>query len=162
MFEEPPVVAYRRCRNLRDLIGGNKLVNDKCPKPEAKHTIKKNEPCRIKEGSLCCKQMLDTNQFSSQVTGKSYKIYHHVNCKSSNIIYLMDCSKCHKQYVGKAHLTLYTPPQSIFQKKSLIAGWIKYFSKCNIIQSFYIECFHRKFRNSVLGVQKRVLLFDTM
>ena len=70
LFEEPPVIAYRRCRNLRDLIGGNKLVNDKCLKPKTKHTIKKCEPCRIKEGSLCCKQMLDTNQFSSHVTGK--------------------------------------------------------------------------------------------
>ena len=102
LFEEPPVIAYRRCRNLRDLIGGNKLANNKCLKPKAKHTIKKCEPCCIKEGSLCCQQILDTNQFRSHVTGKSYKIYHQVNCKSSNIIYLMDCSKCHKQYVGKA------------------------------------------------------------
>ena len=75
LFEEPPVIAYRRCRNLRDLIGGNKLANDKCLKPKAKHTIKKCEPCRIKEGSLCCQQILDTNQFRSHVTGKSYKIY---------------------------------------------------------------------------------------
>ena len=46
--------------------------------------------------------MLYINQFSSHVTGKAYKTYHQVNCKSSNIIYLMDCSKCRKQYVGKA------------------------------------------------------------
>ena len=102
LLEEPLVIAFRRCRNLCDLIGENKLVNNKCLKPKAKHTIKKCEPCRIKEGSLCCKQMLDTNQFSSHVTGKSYKIYHQLNCKSSNTIYLMDCSKCHKQCVGKA------------------------------------------------------------
>ena len=64
LFEEPPAIAYRRCRNLRDLIGGNKLAEDKS---KAKHTIKKCEPCRIKEGSFCCKHMLDTNQFSSHV-----------------------------------------------------------------------------------------------
>ena len=34
--------------------------------------------------------------------GQSYKVYHQVNSKSSNIVYLMDCYKCRKQYGGKA------------------------------------------------------------
>ena len=39
--------------------------------------------------------------FISQQTNKN-KIYQKVNCKSEYVIYLMDCTLCNKQYVGKA------------------------------------------------------------
>ena len=32
-FSEIPVLAYRRCKNLRDLIGSNKISNNKVVEP---------------------------------------------------------------------------------------------------------------------------------
>ena len=38
----------------------------------------------------------------SQQTKRTYKIFHEVNCTSMFVIYLMECTLCNKQYVGKA------------------------------------------------------------
>ena len=40
--------------------------------------------------------------FISQQTKRTFKIYNKVNCKSEDVIYLMECTLCNKQYVGKA------------------------------------------------------------
>ena len=57
-------------------------------------------------GNLCCEQVKDTEDFKSNVTGKEYKIFHTVNCKSTFLIYLMECSICKIQYVGKSEWRL--------------------------------------------------------
>ena len=46
--------------------------------------------------------MMNTTQFMNRKTGKQFKLYHNVNCKSINVIYLIECTLCHfKPYVGK-------------------------------------------------------------
>ena len=42
------------------------------------------------------------NTFICTVTGKSYFIRGQLNCESINVIYLITCSKCLKQYVVSA------------------------------------------------------------
>ena len=37
-FEEPPVMAFKRCSNLRDILGSNTIENNKVKR----HTSKKN------------------------------------------------------------------------------------------------------------------------
>ena len=55
----------------------------------------------IKTGNLCWNQLASTTAFISQKTIRKFKIYHKVNCKSEHVIYLMECTLCNKQYVGK-------------------------------------------------------------
>ena len=38
--------------------------------------------------------------FTSKVTNVRYSIRHSATCSSSNVIYLITCTKCKKQYVG--------------------------------------------------------------
>ena len=50
--------------------------------------------------------MLQTINISNDIfqskTKLKCKIYHKVRCKSEYVIYLMECTLCNKQYVGKA------------------------------------------------------------
>jgi hypothetical protein len=47
-----------------------------------------------------CQHLQCAPSFISTKTKKSYPIRHHFTCKSNNIIYLITCTKCKKQYVG--------------------------------------------------------------
>ena len=58
--------------------------------------------CSAKRCVLCSSHLQDTKTFTSVRTGHVYTIRDSVGCKSSNIIYLIDCNRCHDvQYVGE-------------------------------------------------------------
>ena len=92
-FKSKPLVAYRRNPNLQQLIGGHRVENGKVVKRITK-TVGLCTPCRSKRGNKCCKQMKTTSTFRNRHTNKVFKIFHRVNCKDKNIIYLMECTKC--------------------------------------------------------------------
>ena len=49
--------------------------------------------------------MQSTNTFKSTVTHKTLKIYNKLNCKNRNLIYLIECELCNKQYTCKSETT---------------------------------------------------------
>ena len=49
---------------------------------------------------VTCKHLNCSKYFTSTRTGTTYTIRHDFNCTSRNLIYLITCKKCHKQYVG--------------------------------------------------------------
>ena len=58
-------------------------------------------PCRQRKCSTCSYHLLTTPTFKdTQRTPTTYRIRHHLSCTSTNIIYLITCNKCKKQYVG--------------------------------------------------------------
>jgi hypothetical protein len=106
IFKEPFVVAFRRPKNISDLICSNKIINDTVShKISPPKTIQFCQPCNIKN-SLCCKYVTKANSFTSRVTQISYHIFHSTNCRSKFIIYLLECTKCQIQYIGKSTLPL--------------------------------------------------------
>ena len=54
----------------------------------------KNRKC------VTCTHLNCSSYFTSTVTNQSYPIRYAATCTSSNIIYLIMCTKCKKQYVG--------------------------------------------------------------
>ena len=50
----------------------------------------------------CAIYKYKTHSFSSQQNTWISTIFYQVNCKSDFVICLLDCKKCHIQYVGKA------------------------------------------------------------
>ena len=47
-------------------------------------------------------QLQHAQVFHSKTTGKEYKIFCNVNCKTPNVVYLLDCHVCGSQYVGES------------------------------------------------------------
>ena len=101
-FEQEPLKAYRRNKNLGDFIGSKKILDGKVV---CKNNSKKQlycRPCITRRDNICCQQVLKTNTFTSYRTGETFKIFHQLNCKSSHLIYLLQCRICQLQYVGKS------------------------------------------------------------
>ena len=67
----------------------------------------KCQPCFTRSIKLCCKQLKTCSTFQSAFNKNTFLIRHNVTCKSSCVIYLMECSLCEKsQYVGKSEYSL--------------------------------------------------------
>ena len=96
-------MAYRRNRNLGDILGQKTILNNKVVrKGDISNQRGSCSPCLSRSDNLCCKQIRQTSTFQSRKTKNKYKIFHQVNCKSKFIIYLLECTLCMIQYVGKS------------------------------------------------------------
>ena len=89
VFPEKPIMAYRRPKSLRDLLVHAKL------KPDPKD----NEPLGGRARCQTCKMILCTQTVKSS-SGAVVKLKCDTNCKTANVVYLISCCKCQKQYVG--------------------------------------------------------------
>ena len=95
----PPLIANRRPKNLKDLLVRASLKpppqrhegSNRCGRPRCKSCV------HIKTGIT----------FKSAVTGENFRAQVTANCKTSNIVYLIECRKCNKQYVGETENPLH-------------------------------------------------------
>ena len=97
-FQAKPLVAFRRSRNLQDLIGGTTILNNKV----VRLNLSKGSSSRCNKGygSKCCKQVMHTTSFISTKTGRTYSIREKMNCKMAWLLYLCTSRKCLVQYKG--------------------------------------------------------------
>ena len=96
----PPLVAYRRPPNLRDLLVRAEV------KPPTPPTPGDNAPCGSRRCKTC--QLIKrTNTFTSNTTGRRYIIRNQFTCKTKNIIYMISCDRCNMQYVGETENALH-------------------------------------------------------
>ena len=105
-FQNNPPVAFKRNKNLQEIIVGHTIKNGKVFKAHSKNIKGKCEPCNTNKPSLCCKQVSDISTFRSYQTQQRYTIFHKLNCKSKFIVHVMECALCKVQYVGKAETAL--------------------------------------------------------
>ena len=102
-FKEKPIVAFKRNKNLKDLIGQTHLSHNKKAIPKKKTKIGGSHACLTRANNQCCKQVISTKTFQSMSTNETFVINHMLNCRSRNCIYLGYCNICPKsQYVGKS------------------------------------------------------------
>lgn len=99
-------MCYRRNTNLRDLFGSNLIMNNKVVKKKKTRKLNITEsgctPCFSNTKNSCCKQVVHTKTFTSNITNETYKIFHKLNCRSKYLIYLLECRQCKIQYIGKS------------------------------------------------------------
>ena len=97
-FKHLPVVAFRRCPNLRDLLVLAKLPsNSTNPNPQL--------PC----GSFRCGKNCATCPYISYgltsytffSTGETRTIKSNLTCDTKNLIYMIQCNRCNLQYIGE-------------------------------------------------------------
>ena len=88
--------------------------------PTLKYTNVQTRQCKHPR-CVTCKHLNCSTFFKSTKTTKSYPLRHSFTCTSKNVIYLITCTKCKKQYVGLATQKLNTRINhhrtSIFTKK---------------------------------------------
>jgi len=94
-FTNKPLVAYRRNKNISD-----KLVRAKC-NPSEKTSEKPTLKCKTPWLCKLCPKPSDNGRYKSTTTGREYQGPRNYSCKTKNVIYLITCKKCKKQYVGE-------------------------------------------------------------
>lgn len=103
VFGVTPTLAFKRNKNIQELIGGNLIRNGKLVRRNKNQNEKgKSMACNTTRTSLCCTQVVNTNTFKSNQTNRVFNIYHEITCKSQWVIYLLECILCNIQYVGKS------------------------------------------------------------
>ncbi len=98
IFPEPPLISYRRPKNIRDIVVRAKLP----PSNDQNDTdsLPGSSPCQSKRCKNCT-HMKETNFFKSSITNQRFEIRQTITCSTSNAIYLIECSICNVQYVGE-------------------------------------------------------------
>ena len=94
-----PLVAYRRARNLKDLLVRAQI---RPPQQEYKGTSRCGRPrCKT------CSLVRTGVRFCSTTTKESFTAKVTATCKSDNVVYLIQCKRCGKQYVGETENPLH-------------------------------------------------------
>ena len=99
IFEQRPLIAYRRPKSLRDTLVSSKLRS----KTTGDHTTTTGDcgPCKKPKCSWCIR-INKTSTFTGTQDTKVFDIFHTVNCQSTFVIYIIECKICKLQYVGKS------------------------------------------------------------
>ena len=104
-FQSLPIIAFRKNKNLKQIIGSNTIEhNEKLIRSNNK-VNGKSSSCLSSTRTLSCKQVVSTTSFKSNQTNGIFKIFHNINCKSTFLIYLLECNICNIQYIGKSETT---------------------------------------------------------
>ena len=103
IFKDPPMLTYRRPKNLRELITRATLP-DKTSQPKGFSECSKHN-CKIYPHEIINKNLT----FQSTVTKKSFKITQSFHCESHSVVYLITClaPNCGYQYVGETGRQFY-------------------------------------------------------
>ena len=95
VFKSIPLVAFRRTDNLSD-----KLVRSKLRTVTKTNASKGSFRC----GNDCitCHYITDgRTNYTFSATGETRPIPDHIDCNSKNLIYMVHCRRCDKQYIGE-------------------------------------------------------------
>ena len=97
VFKKPPLIAYKRQHNLRELLVKAKVASKQKRYPERKQLGMK----KCGEGCTLCPYILEGK--SVKINKVDWKINKKLNCKSYNVVYAIICSKenCKNVYIGE-------------------------------------------------------------
>ena len=88
-------VTYKRGKNLRELISPSLF-----PRVHNQHSSS-SEKCH-KRCDICTNVLVASTEFTCFATKRKYKVKGILKCTSKNVIYLISCKCCGKQYIGSA------------------------------------------------------------
>ena len=110
MYPRPPSVVFRQAPNLKQILVKSALrelpfLDCSDRDGDVPGCYKHNHPNR---GRRCetCPRLNESKRFTSTFTKRTYKIWHRFTCKSKFVVYLITCTRCQAQYVGKTITTM--------------------------------------------------------
>ena len=111
-----------------------------------------------------CRYITAATEFTSSTNNKTFKIRGALTCTSSNVIYLITCKKCQKQYVGETGMPLRDRINNhlscIRSRKATPIG-LHFNSKGHSILDFTILPIERIHNSSKVATQQRRLKEST-
>ena len=88
VFHSKPMIAYKRSRNLQEIIGGHAVTQGSVHRQNGKFL-----PCSLTRPSQWCAQIVNTRMFiTSQQTKKTFNIFCKLTYKSKYAIYFIECT----------------------------------------------------------------------
>ena len=102
IFRNSAILAFRENKNLRDIIGTKLIEKGKVKRKSTNKIQGKCTSYLVNNRTLGCKQVTNATMFRKSLTNRTFQIYHNLKCKSKYIIYLLECTECKMQYIGKA------------------------------------------------------------
>ena len=109
IFKAKPLVAFRRSNNLSNLLVSAKL------RKLATITNQPRGSFRCGKNCLTCNYINDgLTNYTFNSTGETRLINHYIDCNSKNVIYMVQCNNCHKQYIGETKRRLKGVRREIF------------------------------------------------
>ena len=95
LVDVKPIIGYRKPRNIKDILISSDL-------PEIKWFPNKKRisiPRCNRSACRHCPVLDKTGWVKSTSTGRKYRTQTRISCTSSNLIYLIQCNICKKQYM---------------------------------------------------------------
>ena len=102
IFPLQPIIAYKRQRNLNDLLIRAKIQNKRKYMPRQINGMKK-----CTKNCAMCPFVWETNQIKSE--NFDWNLRKSYNCQTQNTVYMIECNKdnCKMRYVGESKTKLY-------------------------------------------------------
>ena len=95
IYQSKPVMAFRRPKSLRDFLVRARLK----PNSDDDNQTGECRPCGRKR-CQCCKMITTAGTVKSS-SGATVRLRQNTDCTTENVVYLISCSSCNKQYVGE-------------------------------------------------------------
>jgi hypothetical protein len=99
LFENRVIFGKRRNKNLRDTLVHAKIPE---PPPDPAQASRRafNRKCKAQQCRYCPKLNTSGHLFCHK-TGRKHTTKTQITCNSNNLIYCIECTRCHKLYVGQ-------------------------------------------------------------
>ena len=95
VFQQKPIMAFRRPKSLRGHLVWARLK----PDPIDDEPPGECKPCGRPRCQTC--RMITPSKTATSSSGVRVKLKGDSNCRTHNVVYLISCGKCGKQYVGE-------------------------------------------------------------
>ena len=103
VFTKPPLIGYRKLPNLKDILTRAKIEYP--PRPISQQVPAGLEICKKFPRCTYCPLLTKLDEVKSNHFGTTFALNlpkkSRLTCNISNVVYLIWCTKCNKQYVGE-------------------------------------------------------------
>ena len=96
VFQHLPVVAFRRSPNLRDLLVTVKLSSNSANPQLPSGSFRCNKNC-----ATCPYNSHGPTTYTFFSNGETCLIKSNLTRDSKNLMYMIQCNRCHLQYIGE-------------------------------------------------------------